>query len=57
MFWVLSVITFRAIKGTRREEVEYTIIHEYVNEAPAPPPSYPVDEKAEAKKDDQITSA
>jgi len=59
MFWVLSVVTFRAIRGSRREEVEYTIIHEYIPESPVPPPSYPVEkaEKAEDKMDNQIATA
>jgi hypothetical protein len=57
MFWVLSVITFRTIRGPRREEVEYTIIHEYIPETAVSPPSYPIDEKVEDKTDNQIASA
>jgi len=56
MFWVLSVITYRTFNGNRREEVEYTVIHEYIDasETPVPPPTYTyVDEKAEAKKDEE----
>ncbi|KAF8321501.1 hypothetical protein F5887DRAFT_927812 [Amanita rubescens] len=43
MMWVLSVITFRAIRGRKAEETEYTIIHEYIEDDEAPtsaPPSY-----------------
>lgn len=61
MIWVLSVVGFRAIKGNNKdEEVEYTIIHEYIDEpgTVALPPTYvPVDEKADAKKDDEGGSA
>jgi len=54
MMWVLSVITFRAIRGRKAEETEYTIIHEYIEDDEAPtsaPPSYAyVDEKVDTKK-------
>jgi hypothetical protein len=55
MFWVLTVVTYRAIRGERDEE--YTIIEEY-NSAESivvPPPTYTViDEKDQIKiKDNQ----
>jgi len=52
MFWVLAIVTFRAIKGPREDEHQYhhiTIIEEYEDDsvvAVAPPTYvYPVDEK------------
>ncbi|KAF8634284.1 hypothetical protein AX17_004239 [Amanita inopinata Kibby_2008] len=54
MLWVLCVVTFRALKGNK-EEVEYTVIDEYIGDDAetiiVPPPTYTyVDEKPEAKK-------
>ena len=53
MMWVLSVITFRAIRGPKTEPTEYAIIHEYVEDdevfTSAPPSYVYVDEKADAK--------
>jgi hypothetical protein len=54
MFWVLSVVTYRAIRGERDEE--YTIIEEYSAEDVAvPPPTYTtIDEKNQIQiKDNQ----
>ncbi|KAM6501816.1 hypothetical protein JOM56_001793 [Amanita muscaria] len=52
MLWVLSVISYRTFNGNR--EVQYTVIHEYVDasETPVAPPTYTyVDEKAVAKEE------
>jgi len=61
MMWVLSVITFRAIRGPKAEPTEYTIIHEYVEDdevfSPAPPSYVYVDEKADAKKSTEESPA
>ncbi|KAF8149387.1 hypothetical protein B0H34DRAFT_785387 [Crassisporium funariophilum] len=59
MFWVLTVVAYRAMKGRRDEdEVEYsqiTIIEDFedAEEIHSPPPNYtyPVDEKADIKVD------
>jgi len=60
MFWVLAIVTYRAIKGQREDVHEYshiTIIEEY-DETPiqSPPPtySYPVDEKVDIKEDEAV---
>jgi hypothetical protein len=52
MFFVLAILTVRAIKGHKEEEdtTEYAIIYEYhedAEEIAVPPPNYhyPVDEK------------
>jgi hypothetical protein len=50
MFFVLSVVMFRAMKGQRREEEEHeysqiTTIEEFVDSPKSSPPSYVVDEK------------
>ncbi|PFH53681.1 hypothetical protein AMATHDRAFT_83634 [Amanita thiersii Skay4041] len=58
MMWVLALVTFRCIKGNKRQEVEYAIIEEYIEEDPedivVPPPTYtfPIDEKVDAKNPD-----
>ncbi|KAF8624616.1 hypothetical protein AX15_005771 [Amanita polypyramis BW_CC] len=61
MFWVLTVIIFRAVKGRKSKEIEYTIIHEYIDDgelATVPPPTYTrVDEKLGVKKDQEDSSA
>ena len=62
MMWVLCVITFRAIRGRKVEETEYTIIHEYIEDDEAPtsaPPSYAyyIDEKVDVKKDTEESPA
>jgi hypothetical protein len=55
MFWVLTVVTYRAIRGERDEE--YTIIEEYksAEDIVVPPPTYTtIDEKNQIKiKDNQ----
>ena len=48
MFWVLAIIAYRVVKRrSSDEDDEYThiVMFEEVEEAPAAPPSYPVDEK------------
>ena len=51
MFWVLAVVTYRAVKGHREEEHEYSpvvIIEQYEGSAtPLPAYTYPADEKVE----------
>jgi len=51
MFWVLAIVTYRAVKGQREEEHEYSpvvIIEEYKDSAaPLPAYTYPADEKVE----------
>lgn len=63
MFWVLAIVTYRAIKGQREDEHEYehvTIIEEY-DDMPAlispPAYTYPVDEKIEIKEDEAPVAA
>ncbi|KDR67785.1 hypothetical protein GALMADRAFT_257621 [Galerina marginata CBS 339.88] len=58
MFWVLAIVTYRAIKGQREDEHEYehvTVFEEY-DDMPAlislPAYEYPVDEKIEIKEDE-----
>jgi len=55
MFWVLAIVTYRAIKGQREDEHEYshiTIIEEYEEIPVQTPPPYPVDEKVAIKEDE-----
>ena len=51
MFWVLAVVSYRAFKGQREEDHEYShviTIEEYEGSAaPLPPYTYPADEKVE----------
>jgi len=51
MFWVLAIVTYRAVKGQREEEHEYSpvvIIEEFKDSAaPLPAYTYPADEKVE----------
>ncbi|KAJ3565126.1 hypothetical protein NP233_g7840 [Leucocoprinus birnbaumii] len=59
MFWVLTVVTFRAIRGDRQEDgyTQVTIIEEYVDaeDIAVPPPTYTVsDEKEQLKAKDAI---
>lgn len=57
MFWVLAIVTYRAIRGQREEEHEYShiIIEEFDADAlvHVPPPNYtyPVDEKVAVVED------
>lgn len=56
MFWVLTVVTYRAIRGTRDDEyTQVAVIEEYVDaeDIVAPPPTYTtVDEKDQIKAKD-----
>lgn len=56
MFWVLTVVTFRTIRGERDDEyAQVAIIEEYVDaeDIAVPPPTYTVaDEKEQAKAKD-----
>ncbi|THU92167.1 hypothetical protein K435DRAFT_672673 [Dendrothele bispora CBS 962.96] len=48
MIWVLAVVSYRAIKGDREEEDEYTFVPDQYDaeEIFVAPPQYFVDEKA-----------
>jgi hypothetical protein len=48
MFWVLAIVTYRAVKGQREEEHEYCPVVTIEGSAtPLPPYTYPADEKVE----------
>jgi len=59
MFWVLAVVFYRAVKGSKAEELEYTHIiidagdvdDETVVHSPPPTYTYPVDEKIAVEAD------